>query len=587
MKFIFCLIPFLAFTQTNTTLLNTAQEVSKQYLNNTEKLSPQKGPQTYNALQTSSTWLTFDARVVAFDAVFDAGMDLTNPKTWLLLNQLGFDGIYPQNILQDFNLNASWQMIWPTITALAQKNRISLIGQGVESFLPIGLDFALALQNESSYLDLFHLVEIPENLWNLLPEVSANNLQANIPWLSLQKLQNLGFVPFDFNPYVKQSNWDATKIILGADGKNRRWIYHINTSKNPTLNFSSPLFSSFQLSLGKAINQIYNHNFQFIKIDGSIANLAQDSLSSMIGQMKAFSFATTNGTIKNYLKCSSDLCFDSSTQIAAFHALACQDAEALRLIYRLFKENNIDVKRLIHTLSSFDKSGCNWEEFLHSPKGKYKYYDEELTGDMLRNRLLNQDISNLQQKNSITPSTWVDYCARALKIEDFEKNKDLLTKAHLLFTFFYAMQPGVLTLSYDDLVGMLPQTQNQKMLYLDLQGQEENAGAFIYKVKKILDMRSSLQIALADFVGVLPSSNIQTLLLLHRLPTSGYLQITAINFSSSPAEELILLPEIAKTRAIDTFTQMQESKVFSSSEFTLKIPPMSGKSTVFIPNAYP
>ena len=90
------------------------------------------------------------------------------------------------------------------------------------------------------------------------------------------------------------------------------------------------------------------------------------------------------GGLSAYKSSGCDQIIDELTKDALLHALLTQDAEALRLIYRLFLRDGFDTKRLVHELQPFDRFSCEWAELTASPKKRFPYYEEMMTGEALK-----------------------------------------------------------------------------------------------------------------------------------------------------------------------------------------------------------
>ena len=127
---------------------------------------------------------------------------------------------------------------------------------------------------------------------------------------------------------------------------------------------------------------------------------------------------------------------------------------------------------------------------------------------------------------------------------------------------------------------------NAKALYASLPCQLKNPRSFASKLKSILWARRESNIAAGDLIAVVPTPHTGTLLLMHRLPSSRFIQLLAVNFGRSAVVESIDFPDIAQTTAIDIVSQLAEDKVFSSAHFSFSLPPLSGRAFYFQPKYY-
>lgn len=564
--------PFLLCASSPTSMLSQAEEIGQLYSQEmAKKTAPAPFPLATPALTLSSVWF-----VPSLDPDF-----LTQDETWKMLKEIGFDGIHVEHFRENgsLKLRGKWEKNWPKIAQSAKQQGMTLLGDLIGKATTVDKDFQEALQNVGDYPSLYHLVEIPAVDWSLLPSIPSGSLDTNIPWLSLQTLHKRGYVPEHFNPYVKKSDWNATEKIIGKDGKVRRWIYLKEGKNNPLFSWLSPSLAAYRLSYGDALYLYKQLGMQILSLQ---EGMPQEMLSLWIRKMGGYSIAQTNGTLDSLKNGSADLLCDAITQPALLHALITQDAEALRMIYQLLLMNQIEAKQMVHTLKSFDPYACEWGELIHAPKKKFRYYEEQMTGEVLKARLLKEDVLKLSSKDPITPTTWVDHCARALHIKDFEKHQKDIANAHLLLAFTYAMQPGAFSISSDDLLGII----EKQSLYGDLPTQLKNKKSFASRLKSILQARSESNIATGELIEVLPSPNKGTLLLLYRLPNTRFLYLLGINFSQNEVHESIEQKDFSQKSAIDLMSKLAEQKVFSSAAFSFILPPLSGKAVYFQPKYY-
>jgi len=592
----FLFFPAFIFSA-ETSMLLEAEQLSQLYSQEAAKTAPpSRLPLTDACLQTASIWFSLDLKDLATPNESTALDLLSQDAIWQMLKGIGFNGIHIQNLRKSgqLGIDPKWGTTWAKVLDKAEKQGLSLIGDLVGNATIAGPDFLQALHNHPNYINLYHLIEIAPKDWNLLPPVPSGGYETNIPWLTLQEFHKRGYVPEQFTPYIKESAWNATTKITCSDGKTRRWIYLKEEKNNPVLDWLSPSFAAYRLAAGDALGLTHQIGAQTIRLDSNLPQEAQDMISLWIRKIGAFSVAETNGTLDSIHNASTDLAYDTATRAALLHALIAQNAEALRMIYRLFLENGINTKRLVHVLQPFDQYACDWVELMNSPQKKFRYFEEQITGDILRQRLLKEDLFRLQTYDKLPLTTWVDHCARALNIKDFEKHREEITNAHILLSFTYAMQPGAFSISAADLLGVLPnQTDplnlletNPSTLYSSIPIQLKNPKSFASKLKSILAARKESNIAEGELIAIPATPHPGTLLLLHRLPSSRFIQLLAINFGRTKVSEVIEIPEITQTTAIDMMTKLAEEKVFSSARFSFSLPPLSARAFYFQPKYY-
>lgn len=577
-------------------MLSQAEELSQIYSQELAKTPP---PSSYSlaepCLNLASVWFSIDLNRVAIPKGHTAFELFSAEEVWRSLRNLGVEAVWMENLRKPGKIGSDpkWGD-WAKVETSARKMGISLIGDLIGNATAPGIDFQEALQNVGDYPNLYHLIEIDRKDWKLLPSVPAGSYETNVPWLTIQELQKQGYVSQQFNPYVKESAWNTTMKIRCIDGKVRRWIYLKEGKNQPVLAWLSPSFAAYRLAAGDALENAFQLGQRILRLDGAMPQIAQETLSLWVRKIGAYSAVSSNGTIQSLSTASADLVYDASTRPALLHALIAENAEALKMIYRLFLEMGIESKRLVHVLQSFDQYVCDWVELMHQPKKKFRYFEEQITGELLRHRLLTEDLIRIESSQRLPLTTWVDYCARALGIKDFEKHSDEIANAHLLLAFTYAMQPGAFSFSMDDLLGALPnQTDsldlmgpNSSTLYSSLLTQLKNPKSFASQLKAILEARYESNIATGELTAVLPSAHPGTLLLLYRLPKTRFVYLLAINFARKPVEEWIELAEIRNTSAINVMSSFAEEKVFSSGNFSFILPPLSGRAFYFQPKYY-
>ncbi len=587
-------------------MLSDAELLGQQYARETAKRpSPPLVPQTQHLLAATSSWLSIDLDTMASQPGQTTLETLGNDSFWQILEEIGIDGLRLQKLKQGgaartgFAIDPKWGNGWSKIKNAASIRGIALIGDLIGAATGPCLDFDLALQNASDYAEMYHLIEIDRKDWKLLPRVPVGMDRVNVPWLKLEELYKKGYIPESARPYTKESDWNATAKIQCADGQERRWIYLKENQNDPVLAWLSPSFAADRIASADALDSVYRLGQRVIGIEAKMPSYAKETAALWIRKIGGYTAASTNGTLAELKTAPTDAAFDAPTRPALLHALIAQDAEALRLIYKLYLREEIELNRLVHALEPFDAFACDWTEFLMNPKKSYLYREEKITGSLLRDRLLKEDLYRLngESRDSLPISTWGGYCALAFGVarqKEFANHVEEIQKAHLLLAFTYAMQPGVFSLSAADLVGALPEGvnridlfgPNQNALYPSLPCQIQTPRSFASQLKKILAVRQSSKIAAAELIDVCPIDNKGTLLLLHRLPGSRFFHLLAVNFSRSPVQEKLKLAGIEETWAIDLMSGLSADKGFDSGVFFFDLPPLTGKVFLFQPKYY-
>lgn len=570
-------------------LLFRAEKIAKSYASQIAKAPPPAlFPQTAACLKQSSVWFWADLSVKS----------LFQPDFWNLIQSLGVDGV-------DLHTEKVSSAAAQTIACFAGERGITLIGHPLMSASCIEPDFELAIRAYKSYPHLFHLIEIEKEDWKLLPKTGKGDLFSPVPMSSVQALKSQGYLegrPETIYPNTRFSCWAATAPIAGADHKTRRWIFLQNPNSGvAALNWLDPTFASQRVASGETINALCRLEQSILCFEASpllcrqMAGLspsenAIESLALLTRKLGGFSALRLNAPIEESKGAPTDLLYDRFTRPAVLHALLTGDAEALRLIYRIFLQEELQPRSLIHELRPYSEAKCEWTEFLLNPKRNYKYYEERITGELLAERLLKENLYSLNQSPSpYTPpiAPLFGLCPASFDLSDLENHKDELQKAHLLAAFFYAMQPGVFSFSADDLRGAFgDDPMKGPGLYHPLPRQLKNQNSFASELQRILFARKEISLPQAELVDVIPTSRKGLILLLHRLPLTREYYLLAVNFSRSYVQETIQGAFLPGKWAINLITQLTETKLYGSDTLELKLEPLTGKALFFKTKPY-
>ncbi|NUT71517.1 maltose alpha-D-glucosyltransferase [Pseudarthrobacter sp. C4D7] len=362
-----------------------------------------------------------------------------------------------------------------------------------------GADFRLAEMNFRDYPGIYHMVDIPEEDWNLLPDVPEGADSVNLSPDSEQALQKAGYIigrlqrVIFYEPGVKETNWSATRPIVDTTGKTRRWVYlHYFKAGQPSINWLDPTFAGMRLVVGDALHSLVDLGTGALRLDANgflgveksaeeqpgwseghpLSEAANQLIGSMIRKVGGFSFQELNLTIDDIKATSEsgpDLSYDFITRPAYHYALVTADTEFLRLTLRLSMEIGVDQASLVHALQNHDELTY---ELLHFAAGHrdemFELNGEELTGaqlaenvqQTLRDRLTgeNAPYNAVFTTNGIACTT-VSFIMAALGIKDpatvTPEQEGQIRDVHLLLAMYNALQPGVFALSGWDLTGIM------------------------------------------------------------------------------------------------------------------------------------
>jgi trehalose synthase len=362
-----------------------------------------------------------------------------------------------------------------------------------------GADFRLATMCHDEYPGLYHMVEIPEEDWSLLPEVPEGRDAVNLSPATVDLLRDKGYIVGQlrrvifFEPGVKETDWSATDVVVGVDGKPRRWVYlHYFKEGQPSLNWLDPTFAAQRMIVGDALHSLDDLGARILRLDANgflgverrlqgpawseghpLSLVGNRLIGGMVRKAGGFSFQELNLTVDDIAAMSeggADLSYDFITRPAYHHALLTGDTEFLRLMLRTMHEYGIDPASLIHALQNHDELTLELVHFwtLHA-NDTYMFGGQSWPGEVLRDHIrsvmyerLTGDHApyNLRFVTNGVACTTVSVITAALGIRDLEalteEQKQQIQRIHLLLAMYNAYQPGVFALSGWDLVGALP-----------------------------------------------------------------------------------------------------------------------------------
>ncbi len=418
-----------------------------------------------------------------------------------------------------------------------------------------GPDFRLAEMNYRDYPGIYHMIDIPEEDWHLLPDVPDGADSVNLDLAHERALQDAGFIighmqrVIFYEPGIKETNWSATKAVWDTKGKQRRWVYlHYFKDGQPSINWLDPTFAGMRLVIGDALHSLLDLGSGALRLDANgflgveksadeaaawseghpLSEAANQIIGSMVRKVGGFTFQELNLTIDDIKATSevgSDLSYDFITRPGYQHALATGDTEFLRLVLRQGMEIGVDQASLVHAMQNHDELTYELVHFATTHKeDMYELAGEKLNGfDLAENirETLRQKITGeagpynmIFTQNGIACTTASVITASlgltdltALTEVDVEKIKD----AHLLMAMYNALQPGVFALSGWDLTGTLPLPTSQVQSLIsggdtrwiergghDLMGWNPEATASSSGMPKALSLYGSLPSQLDD-----------------------------------------------------------------------------------------
>ena len=368
-----------------------------------------------------------------------------------------------------------------------------------------GADFRLAEMKVGDFPGIYHMVEIPEKDWHLLPRVPKGRDSVNLDVEAEDQLAKHGYIigrmqrVIFYDPGVKDTNWSATAPVLGPDGQERRWVYlHYFKEGQPSINWLDPSFAGMRLVIGDALHSLGDLGSGALRLDANgflgvekssedspawseghpLSEAANQLIASMVRKVGGFTFQELNLTIddiKAGAERGADLSYDFVNRPAYHHAMATGDTEFLRLTLNLSTQHGVEPASLVHALQNHDEMTYELVHFetLHA-KDRFSFRSQDISGHELavtvRDDLLNHLTGpaapyNLTFTQNGIASTTATIIAASLGFTSISKLTDeqveQIKQAHLLLAMFNALQPGVFALSGWDLVGALTLDRKQ------------------------------------------------------------------------------------------------------------------------------
>jgi len=363
-----------------------------------------------------------------------------------------------------------------------------------------GADFRLAELNYLDYPGIYHMINIPEEAWGLLPDVPEGQDSVNLNRDAEHALAEAGYIIGElqrvifYEPGVKETNWSVTPPIYDYKGVLRRWVYlHYFKEGQPSINWLDPTFAGMRLVMGDALHSLLDLGSGGLRLDANgflgveksldqapgwseghpLSQAANQLIGSMVRKVGGFTFQELNLAMDDILHTSAvgpDLSYDFITRPAYQFALCTADTEFLRLTLREALNLGIDQASLVHAMQNHDELTYELVHFAarhrddHYTLGGVDYTGGELAEhvrEVMRQKLTGDaaPYNSTFVQNGIACTT-ASVIAASLGITDLAEITDAdarrIANAHLLLCMYNAWQPGVFALSGWDLVGALP-----------------------------------------------------------------------------------------------------------------------------------
>jgi maltose alpha-D-glucosyltransferase/alpha-amylase len=385
--------------------------------------------------------------------------------------------------------------------ANAARRRGTIIDDIVPGHTGKGADFRLAELNYLDYPGIYHMIDIPEEGWELLPDVPEGQDSVNLDAETERRLAEAGYIigalqrVIFYEPGVKETNWSVTRPVWDYKGRLRRWVYlHYFKDGQPTINWLDPTFAGMRLVMGDALHSLLDLGSGGLRLDANgflgvekaldssapgwseghpLSQAANQLIGSMVRKVGGFTFQELNlamDDIRSTGAVGPDLSYDFVTRPAYQFALATGETEFLRLALREALALGLDPAALVHALQNHDELTYELVHFAGPHRDDtYQLEGGETTGaelaeyvrETMRLKLTGDaaPYNALFVQNGIACTT-ASVITASLGITDLEAITDAdvrrIMNAHLLLCMYNAWQPGVFALSGWDLVGALP-----------------------------------------------------------------------------------------------------------------------------------
>ena len=389
-------------------MLSDANELAKQLSGSGNMLqNPFAHPDPRAALKRASVWFT--AYPLSFvtqpDQSFLAG--LAEPSLWRAFREIGIDAIHTGPVKRAGGLEG-WHQTpsvdghfdrismqvdpefgteddFRALCAMAEAHSSVIIDDIVPGHTGKGADFRLAEMAYADYPGIYHMVSIPPEQWQMLPEVPPGRDSVNLTAEAESSLEQAGYIigrlqrVIFYEGGVKETNWSATRAVMGVDGVQRRWVYlHYFKDGQPSINWLDPSFAGMRLVIGDALHALADLGSGALRLDANgflgveksaegapawseghpLSEAANQLIASMVRKMGAFSFQELNLTIDDIRTMSesgADLSYDFVNRPAYHHALVMADTGFLRLTLQLSRELGVAPVSLVHGLQNHDE----------------------------------------------------------------------------------------------------------------------------------------------------------------------------------------------------------------------------------------
>lgn len=564
----------------------------------------------------ADVWLEVDPTLLVTSGDQGAFGYLRTSAFWQVMKQNNIRGLY---IAPIFSAGSSWSGTYYTmdnyddpvsfkfsdaagtdsdyfaLLQIANKNS-AIIGTSIVPMATgIGPDFFLAARNMRNYPGIYCMAEVPQELWENLPEAKS---EWDVKALGADQVKVLDSSGLLASIFVQEGllrlpgGWAATGEVRGLDGVLRRYVYrYYQTPRKAVVNWTDPSAAGRQIVSGSIVRTtgelgVAFSGVSFLALTGltpyenSISGraalepglTAASDVGQEIRRYAGWSYNTdelTLAMLQEFMQQRVDFTRDSIMSTGAGHALVTGDAKLLRESIDALVEMNVDISRLVHCLPG--SGGVNYKNGI---PGSRPAYDELLKFPGVSNLLKD---GRLHASGAALAAIGSGHSAGD-ELSDADKLK--IKKGHQTLAFFMAAQPGLFILPAHDAVGALPDGwlanevfspgdqdgspaggvsllgERKRMLIskrgiaaspalyngLDIQNYED--GSFLKHIGKLASMREQTGVAGGRLLGRVLTSGKGVVVLATELPDNKGVLLAVSNFNQRASNENIRLSAI-------------------------------------------
>lgn len=602
---------------------------------NLQWLSPVADPAARDIFSHADAWLLVSPYELITEPGKKAFAQLNNASLWKILNERGIHGLYISPTLVSgrvwnnpgANLNGEGsdavgfsfadisgpEEDYGALLQQANKNGGILGLNLIPTATGLGPDFMLAGRDMRQYPGLYALVEISKDYWNILPPNLSEWQATPLSPDQVTKLSEAKLLP----PHLLQDDlgfacgWAATGEVLGFDAQTRRFVYrYFADPDRPVFNWTDPSSAARRVASAAIIQTVGKWG---AALTGTsllpLAGLAPGTGFSRYSLEPALTAATDIGQeVRRYggwswqedslplsmlAEFQNDTAFDFITDTmnspGAEHALLTGDASYLKASIDRALKLGINDARLAHVLPG--RSGVNYRAALSAAAGG----DTPPPAPAQAAAFMEEGVLPLSGAGLAALALDIT-SAKGLKPEQVAE----ISKGHLALVFYLAMQPGLLMLPAQDLVGTVSPAWDERLasaqhdfaskngvalmqntrdipisnegivqnpaLYAPLDVQTLDKGSFLSQLGDILALRRELGVAGGKLTRLVSTQAPGVVALVTVLPDGSDL-LTIVNFSRSV--QSVPIPLIKSYAKVEELKPGGETTAFATTSGTL------------------